>query len=342
MELNDFKARLKDGRFVGCYIFSGEEDYLKRYYLGSLRDTVITDDTFATFNHVVYDGTEVDISSLIDHAMSPPMFEPYKMIEWKYPNFDKMKESELNDLEKLVDLVNDTDYAVLAFLVADGDVDLGTPKKDSKFTKRFKEKINILNFPKSTDAQLLSWLKKHFDAQSIGVTADTLRALIFRAGHTMTVLKNEVDKLSALAKARSLNEITEREVQEVVSSTPECDTFAFSNAILDKNKRMAFLALEEMKSRRLDPIMILGMMAKTYTDIATVTLLQKDGVNQNDIQSVTGMNPYKLKLYISAAKKYTQEQIRYILNELTRVDTGAKYGGIAGYTAIELFVSKYL
>ena len=104
MELNDFKARMKDGRFVGCYIFSGEEDYLKRYYLGSLRDTVITDDTFATFNHVVYDGTEVDISSLIDHAMSPPMFEPYKMIEWKYPNFDKMKESELNDLEKLVDL----------------------------------------------------------------------------------------------------------------------------------------------------------------------------------------------------------------------------------------------
>jgi DNA polymerase III delta subunit len=127
-----------------------------------------------------------------------------------------------------------------------------------------------------------------------------------------------------------------------VSSTIECDTFAFSNAILDKSKRAAFLALEEMKSRRLDPLMILGMMAKTYTDIAAVTLMQRDGVNQNDIQEATGMNPYKLKLYISAAKKYTQEQINHILNELTRVDTGAKFGGITGYTAIELFVSKYL
>ena len=342
MELNDFKARLKDGRFVGCYIFSGEEDYLKRYYLGSLRDTVITDDSFSTFNHALYDGPETDIASLIDDVMSPPMFEPYKMIEWKYPNFEKMKESELNDLEKLVDIVNHTDYAVLAFLVADGDVDLGTPKKESKFVKRFKDKINILSFPKSTDAQLLSWLKKHFDAQSIGVSADTLRALIFRAGHNMTVLKNEVDKLSALAKARSLAEITEREIQEAVSSTPECDTFAFSNAILEKSKRAAFLALEEMKSRRLDPIMILGMMAKTYTDIATVTLMQKDGVNQNDIQEAAGMNPYKLKLYVLAAKKYTAEQVQDILTELTRVDTGAKYGGVAGYTAIELFVSKYL
>ena len=342
MELNDFKALMKTDAIYGTYVFSGEEDYLKRYYLAELRKKAVGDDTFSAFNYVVYDGEDVDFATLRDDVMSPPMFEPYKMIEWKYPSFDKMKESELNDLEKLVDLVNDTDYAVLAFLVADGDVDLGTPKKESKFTKRFKDKINILNFPKSTDAQLLSWLKKHFDAQGIGVTADTLRALIFRAGHTMTVLKNEVDKLSALAKARSLTEITEREIQEVVSSTPECDTFAFSNAILEKNKRLAFLALEEMKSRRLDPIMILGMMAKTYTDIATVTLMQKDGINQNDIQSATGMNPYKLKLYIAAAKKYSQEQIRHILTELTRVDTGAKYGGIAGYTAIELFVSKFL
>ena len=42
------------------------------------------------------------------------------------------------------------------------------------------------------------------------------------------------------------------------------------------------------------------------------------------------------------AKKYTQEQICHILNELTRVDTGAKYGGVTGYTAIELFISKCL
>ena len=97
-----------------------------------------------------------------------------------------------------------------------------------------------------------------------------------------------------------------------------------------------------MKSRRVDPIMILGMMAKTYTDIAAVTLMVKDGVNQNDVQSATGMNPYKLKLYVAAAKKYTQEQIRQILSEIASVDTGAKYGGVTGYTAIELFVSKYL
>lgn len=342
MELNDFKAILKSDNIAGAYIFSGEEDYLKRYYLGALRDKAVTDESFSTFNHAVYDGAEIDFASVRDDIMSPPMFEPYKLIEWRYPDFNKMKESELDDLEKIVDLVQSTDYAVLAFLVSDGDIDLGTPKKESKFVKRFGEKIRILNFDKSTDQQLLAWLKRHFDAEGVGVTLDVLNALIFRAGHSMTVLNNEVIKLCMLAKSRGQKEISTEDVQTVASSTPECDTFALSNAILERNKKGAFVALEEMKSRRLDPIMILGMMAKTYTDIVSVVMMLKDGINSNDIQTATKMNPYKLKLYIQAAKRFTPEKAKNILAELSRVDTGAKYGGVTGYTAIELFVAKCL
>ena len=342
MELNDFKAILKSDNISGTYVFSGEEDYLKRYYLAELRKRAVTDETFATFNHAIYDGEEIDFASVRDDIMSPPMFEPYKLIEWRYPDFESMKESELAELEKLLDLVASTDYAVLAFLVSEGDIDLGTPKKESKFVKRFGQKLHILNFDKSTDAQLLSWLKRHFDAEGVAVTKEVLDALIFRAGHSMTVLNNEVIKLCMMAKARAQNYISVADVEIAASSTPECDTFALSNAILERNKKGAFIALEEMKSRRLDPIMILGMMAKTYTDIANVVLMLSDGTNSADIQTATKMNPYKLKLYIAAAKKYTPEKANAILSELARVDTGAKYGGVTGYTAIELFVAKCL
>ena len=342
MELNDFKALLKSGDVVGSYIFSGEEDYLKRYYLSELREKVVGDGSFSAFNHAVYDGEEIDFASVRDDIMSPPMFEPYKLIEWRYPDFDGMKESELDELERLLDLVASTDYAVLAFLVSEGDIDLGTPKKESKFVKRFGEKIRILNFEKCNDAQLLSWLKRHFDAEGVAVTKDVLDALIFRAGHSMTVLNNEVIKLCMLAKAREQQSISTADVELVASSTPECDTFALSNAILERNKKGAFLALEEMKSKRLDPIMILGMMAKTYTDIVSVVMMLADGINSQDIQTATKMNPYRLKLYVGAAKRYPPEKANAILTELARVDTGAKYGGVTGYTAIEMFIAKCL
>lgn len=342
MELNDFKAILKSGNITGTYLFSGEEDYLKRYYLGSLREKAITDGSFSTFNHAVYDGAEIDFASVRDDILSPPMFEPYKLVEWRYPDFNKMKESDLGELEKLVDLVASTDYAVLAFLVSDGDIDLGTPKKESKFVKRFSDRIRILNFDKSTDQQLLSWLKRHFDAEGVGVNIDVLNALIFRAGHSMTVLNNEVTKLCMLAQSRGQSEISVADVELAASSTPECDTFALSNAILERDKKGAFAALEEMKSRRLDPIMILGMMAKTYTDIVSVVMMLGDGIDQTDIQAATKMNPYKLKMYLRAAKRFTPEKANNILTELARVDTGAKWGGVTGYTAIELFIAKCL
>lgn len=340
MELADFKNLMKSDSIAGTYIFAGEEDYLKRYYLGQLRDRAVTDASFATFNHAVYDGEEMDFASLRDDVMSPPMFEQYKMIEWRYPNLDKMKESDLAELEKLVDLVATTDYAVLALLVSDGDVDLGTPKKESKFTKRFGQKIRILKFDKSTDAQLLSWLKRHFDAEGVTVDASVLNALIFRVGHSMTVLNSEVNKLCMLAKARGLDRISVADVESVAASTPECDTYALSNAILERDKKGAFLALEEMKARRLDPIMILGMMAKTYTDIVGVVMMLADGTGLSDIQAATKMNAYRLKIYVNAAKRFTPAKANAILSELARVDTGAKYGGVSGYTAIELFISK--
>ena len=70
--------------------------------------------------------------------------------------------------------------------------------------------------------------------------------------------------------------------------------------------------------------------------------VSKIGINMTDIQTVTKMNPYRLKLYASAAKRYPPEKANAIISELARVDTGAKYGGVTGYTAIELFISKCL
>ena len=341
MELGEFKARLKSGQLGGCYLFAGEEDYLKKYYMKELKKAVITDEGFAPFNHVVYDGAQIDPELLIDDVKAPPMFEEYKLIEWKFPSFDKMKESELASLEKVVDMVHDCGYAVLSFISAEGDPDLGTAKKPSRFMKRFGEKIGVLSFQRSTDAQLQSWLKKHFDSDGVAVNLETVNALLFRSGHSMSVLASEVDKLVSLAKSRGLSSITPAEVNEVASSTPECDTFALSNAILDRNKKEAFNALAEMKLRRLDPSMIIGMMAKSYSELVTVSMMLKEGMRQGDIETALKINPYKLKLYLKQAKsRFTPERAVRILEELSRTDTSMKYGGITGYTAIELFISR--
>lgn len=340
MDINELKSRIKATRLDGCYMFAGEEDYLKRYYLSSVRDALVGDPTLAAFNHAVFEGAEINFALVRDAIKAPPMFADYKLIEWRYPSFTKMKEGDLKLLEETLDLLIDFPYATLAFIVSDGEVDLGTAKKESRFVKRFKEKINIFDFPMSTDAQLMSWLKKHFEAYSLTASQGALRELIFRAGHSMSVLKSEVDKLAYCVLARGGDTVTEALVREVASTTAECDTYALSNAIIERNKAGAYFALEEMKAQRMDPLMILGMLERSYSELVNVLMLAKDGMGSADIVKETGINAYRIKLYLAGTTRFTAERAARILEELVRVDTGAKFGGITGYTAIEIFIGK--
>ena len=341
MELNDYKSRLKSGALGGCYLFTGEEDYLVRHYLGELCSAAGGDPSLATFNRISFDGAEVDIAALTDAVKAPPMFEDYKLIIWQNASFVKMKESDLDALEELCTLVEECGYAVLAFTSPDGEVDLGSGKRESKFARRFGKRMAILRFDRSTDAQLLSWLKKHFDREGIGADADTLRALIFRSGHSMSVLKGEVDKLSAYAKARGITALTAAHINEVASSTPESDTFAFSNAVTDRNRRAALLALDEMKLRRVEPVVIMAMMARTLSELSAVSAMMEDGMGKADIAAKTGLNPFRVGLYMSGAKKY-KGGASAVLTELSRVDAASKFGGVSGYTAIELFICRFI
>ena len=253
-----------------------------------------------------------------------------------------MKESELDALEALTEEAKDYPYSVIAFTAISDGVDFGTAKRPSAFVKRFDKKLNLLRFEKSTDNQLYSWLKKHFDSHGVTVGLDTVKALVFRSGHSMDVLANEVEKLSAMALIRGKKEVTPEDVEEVASSTPECDTFALSNAILERNRPKAFMALEEMKIRRVDPMMILGMIAKSFDELLAISLLLDEGRGSAAINEVLKMNEYRLKIGITAAKRYGSKELTKIVSRLTEADVGAKFGGVTGYCAIELFIAQNL
>ena len=342
MDITSFKSELKNGNLSGIYLFAGEEDYLVRYYLKSLREKIVDDEAFAVFNNPVFDGEEIDFSAIIEAVKSPPMMSELKLVEWRHADFTKLREGGLEQLEELISICKEHSYSIVAFTADDEGVDFGTPKKPSAFIKRFDKQINILRFEKSTENQLYAWLKKHFDSQGVNVNLETVKALVFRSGRSMDVLVGEVDKLCALALSRGKNVVTPEDVNEVASSTPECDTFALSNAILDRSRSRAYMALEEMRLRRVDHTIIMGMIARTFDDLTAVSHLLDDGMDAAEIEEVLGMNKYKLKMYISAAKKYGTERLSQIINDLAITDAGSKYGGVTGYCAVELFISKNL
>ncbi len=342
MELNDYKAKLKSGDLSGVYVFAGEEDYLKRYYLGELRRLCALDEAMAVFNHSVYDGKEISFSQIMEDIKSPPMMSDYKLIEWHHADFTALSDSEVELFLDLCGMIKDYPYAVVAFSLIPEGFDLYSKKKKAMALKKVQTEANFLLFNKSTDSQLFSWLKKHFDANGVAVNLDTLKALLFRSGRNMDVLEKEVKKISYMVLSRGRSVATPEDVTEAASSTPECDTFAFSNAITERNKALAFSALEEMKVRRVDPIVIMAMMSRTFSELLLVANALSEGMGIGDIEEKYKIKRFKLQHQISAVKKYGREKLSEIISELARIDAASKFGGITGYTAVEVFVATHL
>lgn len=344
VELKEYLENIKRQKFSGCYIFAGDEDFLKRYYLSSLAGAVVPDKSFEPFNRIIFDGPEIDFAALTDAVKSPPMMSEYKLVEWRYADFAKMSERELKALEALAEMHDEYPYTVLAFVALADTFDFGTAKKKSKLLSRLEGNFSILRLDRSTDRQLYTWLKRHFEASgvSVGETTEVVAAMVERCGHSMDVLKNEVDKLACYVKSRGRAAVGISDVEAVCSSVPESDTYALSNAITERNRQKAFSALEEMKLRRVDPMIIFSMAQRTYSELFDVAMLLEEGKSIRDIEGILKMSPYKLKIYASAMKKHSKARLSSALEAILKADVASKSGGIGGYTAVELFLSEFI
>lgn len=339
---NLLREKIKACAIAGAYVFCGEEDYLKRYYLGQMKKLAIPDEAFAVFNHAAYDGDEVEISEISEAIKSPPMMGDFKLIEWKYPDIEHMREKERGALIELAREAKEYPYAVLVLYVSVEGLDPGSAKRPSKLAAALGAEYDLVNFEKSTDAKLAAWLKRHFDAQGVGCAPAVASALIFRSGHSMQVLKNEVDKLCAYALMNGLESITEREVELVASSTVECDTFALSNAITERDRQKAFLALTDLKLRRTDAGAVLASIGRAVADILAVAALLEEGLGAADIEAALGWRGGKVKIYINSAKRWGRAKLSEALSRIRELDSQSKFGGVSGLMPIEAFLCEYL
>ena len=92
MELTELKAKLKSGDIAGAYLFVGEEEYLKRYYMDELVRAAGIDEAFATFNRVSFDGAQVECAAVLEAISSPPMMSDFKLVEWRHLKFGKRRD----------------------------------------------------------------------------------------------------------------------------------------------------------------------------------------------------------------------------------------------------------
>ena len=150
----ELTKRLKSGDVAGAYLFCGEEAYLRRAFTVLLRQKLLGDPAFETFNHLLHEGATIDYGTLLSDVQTPPFFEPNKLVEWHGADLSSLKESDYEALGEIVRATGAGSGVTLLISVTPEGLDAGTAKRPSAAFKRLSELFLAVHFEKSTDAQL--------------------------------------------------------------------------------------------------------------------------------------------------------------------------------------------
>jgi len=333
----DFRREIK-GEVRPCYFFFGEEDYLKNAALKQARATLGGDPAFDIFNYAVIDGREYDPDKLLDVLAPPPMMADRKLIILQDLDLSSMKQADFTELCTVLGTLADYDYNTLIVTAPCDGFDPGVlPKRPSAQLKALCEVAVPVHFERSTPAKLAAWAQKHYAAHGAQASAPVAAFTIEYCGRDMFALVTEIDKIACYALSHGRREVTEADVRAVATPVSEFGAFAFANAISEGRRADALQILDDMKFRRIDPVIVMGEVIGIYAEMLMVKTLAEKGYSAPEIASELKINEYKLARYLKSLRGLSVERMHATIRAAALADSELK-SGAKSYAPLEKLI----
>ena len=338
----EYRNALKNG-IRGGWLFFGEEAYMKKHSLEQTRKAVLGDSE-DSFSHKKVSCLDFDIGAMTDAVATVSLFGMQEegavtLTEFHELHFGDMKEDQWKQLEELLSTVEDNPDTVLIVVTTPEELDVGIlPKQPSKAFSRLAEYLTPVQFAHEDDPKLLKWMAKHFAAAKLKTEIGVCELLLQRAGHDMYTLDNEMQKLCAYVDEMGRDTVTLNDVTLVSCTNLETDSFAFTNALMNRDCDRAYAILTDMRLRKEKGVMVLGSVARVATELYTVGQMTAAGMTYQEISKKLKMHEYKVKLCQRFAKERTERKLRSLIEECYNIDVKMKSTGLDEYTLLSRLV----
>lgn len=265
------KQDLAANALGNLYLFHGEEDYLRDYYLTQTRKTLLAEG-MEMFNFHQFQGKELDLQTLVDCVDALPMMSERTVIfVYDYDLFEN--ESRRNRLEQLFQDL--PDYVCLIFIY-----DLLPYKSggNTKLGKLVKKVATVVEFQPQQQSDLNAWIRRHFKALGKEIDNSTAEYLTFLCGGLMTNLGSEIQKVGSYASGVR---ITRADIDAVATPVLDAKVYELSKAVSARNFDQAALVLGELFQMNEEPIMILAVLSGQLRQMWSARLALEQGKGQD-------------------------------------------------------------
>lgn len=230
------------------------------------------------------------------------------------------------DLQELCDTLADTENAifVITSVLEERYGKLRPGKREQKLISAC-EKLGYcvqINKPNRTALQALAreWAGESGTSFAPGAEA----ALLDRCGEDQFLLRNEIDKLSALS---AYGTITPQMIHQLGTVTLDADTFDMVKLVTGGQTEKALEKLKTLLVLQNDPIMITGALIGNYLDLYRVLLGKRSRRALADVAKDFGYSGnwnYRLSNTERTAARFSRSGLELCLRILQKLDTDLK------------------
>lgn len=320
MNHKELFTALKNGKIEKCYLFEGEEEFTKATALRRLRDQVAGGD-FAQMNHVrLYDPAP---DELIAAAETLPFMSDRRFIEVRQCSLltsDKTKEY---DPDKAVEKYQDyflslPDTACIVFYVR------GKAEKRKKMYSLLSKRATVVSFEPLSDQELTQWIAQQLNKTGKRISFPCCQQLWFSAGKDLTLLSNELDKLSAYLGERE--EVTAQDIDAVCVKSTEYKVFDLSDMLLSGKGPRALQMLDALLKEGQERLMMLSLLGRQCRQLYYISVMTEAGKKPNEIAAEMGLPGFILQKTMPLARRYTPAQLKKAARLCTETEYLVKSG----------------
>ena len=319
--LRKLKADLKDNTLGRCYLFCGEEAYLRDYYLGRMKAALLPQG-MEEFNLHTLEGKSFTLHALEETVDCLPMMGERTLVV--VTDLDLFKTAEVRDGVAAL-LPQLPDYVCLVFLY-----DLIEYKADArtKLAAALKEHATVVKFARQDQGDLIDWVKRRFKALDKEIDAELARYLIFLCGDLMNGLIGEIEKIGAYAKN---HRVTREDIDAVATPQLDAVVFQMTDALAAGNFDKAAAVLADLLHMQEPPIKLLAVLGKQLRQLYSARLALEERKGAGAVAELWGMrSSYPAEKLMSAARRFDLDWGREAVVRAARTDLAMKSTGADG------------
>lgn len=323
----------KIGAYKPVYWLEGDEPY----FIDKLMDYAekhIISEAEAGFNLSVFYGRDADWTAVVNACRRYPMFAERQVV--------LLKEAQhMKDVDKLESYIENP-LSSTVFIVSYKEKKVDGRSKLAKILKQ-KDKAELLTTKKLYDNQLPEWAGNIVKEKGLQINPKALHMLVDHIGNDLSRIENEVEKLTLnLAGKKS---ITEDDVERYIGVSKEFNVFELQAAIAQRDLSRSIRIIQYFEANpKAGPIQLI--LPSVYNFFSKLYILKSlPNPDERTAAAALGVNPYFVKDYLSAARKYDYagvEKTLLLLHEYNLRSVGVHDGGTSDAGLMKELVVKMM